>query len=169
MLTQERLKEVLHYDPDSGQFTRLTGPYAGRVAGYRKPKVYNRIWIDGVQYFAHRLVWLYVYGRWPLSVDHADGDPGNNALRNLREATPAQNRVNASAFKNSTTGVRGVHFHAGAGKYRVQVMRDGRSYHGGYFASLSDAENAAIVLAREVHGQFACDEKGRQTVRGRGW
>ena len=88
-LTPERLRELLHYDPESGFFTWL--PYVGKRgrinAGDRAGcetghKIY--IGIDGGIYRAHRLAWLYVHGEWPsLVIDHIDGNPHNNNIKNL--------------------------------------------------------------------------------------
>lgn len=66
MLTQDRLKTVLDYNPETGiwiwklhYFIRLVGERAGRrtAAGYRQ------IQIDGKQYYEHRLAFLYMLGR----------------------------------------------------------------------------------------------------------
>jgi hypothetical protein len=110
MLTQERLKELLFYDPDTGIFTwrvnrgrgpggcTLGGKLKGKVAGSLHPD--NRIFIhiDRRMYGAHRLAFLYVYGRWPEpEVDHIDRDMSNNRISNLREATRRQQNGNRRA------------------------------------------------------------------------
>lgn len=162
MLTAEQARAVVDYDPETGVFRdKLSGEIRGN-SGW--PYVHVRLY--GRVFLAHRLAWLMTYGYWPKVVDHRDGNPRNNALNNLRECTHAQNRVNAPAQKHSKSKVRGVHWHSGAKKYRVQIQKDGKSYHGGFFADLEEASRAAADLSRRVHGEFACtDRVPRKTIR----
>ena len=86
-LTQERLKELYSYNPETGEFTHLLSwgkRKRGDVAGYVHPtKRYRYIRIEGKSYFAHRLAWLYVYGKWPEDqIDHIDGVRDNNRIAN---------------------------------------------------------------------------------------
>ena len=82
-LTAERLREVLHYNPETGVFTRLkteknwrSGDIAG---GFRAG--YIQIRVDGAKYSAHRLAWLYAYGVNPIDeIDHIDGNKSNNSI-----------------------------------------------------------------------------------------
>lgn len=74
-LTAERVRELFHYDPDTGVFTRRVtrqglNARAGDIAGTRKPNGYLSIWICGANHAAHRLAWLYVHGTWPEAWDH---------------------------------------------------------------------------------------------------
>ena len=73
-LTQERLKELLHYDPETGYFTWKISPNnavkVGSVAGTSMNN-YIRIIIDHKAYLAHRLAFLYMEGYFPEhEVDH---------------------------------------------------------------------------------------------------
>jgi hypothetical protein len=100
MLTAERLRELLHYDPDTGVFTwlRVKGRRVrvGALSGKANGGGYFQIGVDGRIYYAHRLAWLYVHGEWPVaSIDHVNCDRCDNRLANLRPATKAQNAANA--------------------------------------------------------------------------
>jgi hypothetical protein len=115
-LTVERLKELLHYDPETGVFTRklLRGAKrAGAIAGSANWKGYICIHINGRNYRAHRLAWLYVTGNWPYAqIDHVDRDKANNKFANLREATNKQNHENLDRRrKDNTSGHRGVYWY----------------------------------------------------------
>lgn len=89
-ITQERLREVLHYDPLEGVFTwRLISKNCcasvGMIAGSRSPQGEVVIGVDGARYRATRLAFLYVTGEWPNAyVAHLDGVNDNNRFANLR-------------------------------------------------------------------------------------
>lgn len=53
---------------------------------------------------------------------------------------------------NNTSGVRGVSWHRGTGKWRVYVKHMGKTYSGGYFRfkDLDKAEAAAIELRNRI-------------------
>lgn len=88
-ITDERLKEVLDYDPTTGVFLwkkRLAKNVpVGSEAGKVNPRRYRYIKIDGCEYLAQRLAWFWVYGTWPRLIRFKDRDPGNLRIENLRE------------------------------------------------------------------------------------
>lgn len=133
MLTAERLRELLHYDPATGIFIRRvarTNAPAGSVAGSKHSGGYLTIWIDGRARKLHRLAWLYVYGHWPAQqIDHRDGDRSNNRIANLREANRSQNSQNIKCAysNNKSSGLLGVYWHRQAQKWQAKIQIDGRS------------------------------------------
>ena len=136
-LTQERLKELLHYDSDSGVFTwrvsRRGVKHVGVVAGCvhtNKNTGYRHIFIrvDRLLYKAHRLACLYMTGRWPESeIDHEDHDATNNRWNNLSEATHSQNQKNMSKPSDNTSGVVGVSWHKTYSKWVARINFNGKS------------------------------------------
>jgi hypothetical protein len=110
-LTQERLKQLLHYDPETGVFTWAVGrKKAARnaVAGGLSDRGYFVIGVDGVRHRAHRLAWLYMHGAYPEQIDHENHVRSDNRLCNLRATNNAENHKNISKPVNNKSGVVGV-------------------------------------------------------------
>jgi hypothetical protein len=160
MLTYNRLRELLRYDPETGVFTclktRSSRAQAGSIAGSLDHYGYRNICIDGVDYKAHRLAWFYVTGEWPsLELDHQFGHPDDNRWSMLRLATPCQNKQNVRRHRDNRTGFKGVHFHKGMSKWCAQIMREGEKKYLGHFDSPEEAHAAYCKAASELHGKFA--------------
>ena len=159
-LTAERLREVLIYDPETGRFTRRakTGKkgLVGALVGCQKPDGRWLIAIDGKTFFASRLAWLYVHGKWPVSdVDHINRDPSDDRLANLRAATRGQNMANKTIHKNNKSGLKGVHLHPETGKWRAQIRINRKSRHLGLFSTKGEASAAYLSAALTQFGDFA--------------
>lgn len=154
MITQELLKKLLHYNPDTGIFTWIASRpkvVAGQKAGSRRRDGYIVVSVLNQRYLAHRLAWLYLYGYIPeCDIDHRDGDTSNNCIGNLREATRSQNISNGKHRKNNTSRIKGVSFCKRYAKWEVQVMLYGKRVFHRRFDCLEDAASAA-ESARELH------------------
>lgn len=157
MLTQEKLKEYLSYNPETGVFVwiKSTRPgWAGKIASHVDVRGYNTAKIEDVRYLCHRLVWLYVYGSFPDGqIDHIDNDKLNNKLSNLRVATHHENQRNKTIHKNNKVGVKGVVLHQ-CGKYRGCVGYNKVRYDCGLHATIELAQNAVKRKRQELHGEF---------------
>lgn len=159
-LTQERLQELLHYDPLTGIFRwllyRNSNAKIGDIAGSPHTKGHLRISIDGKQYLSHRLAWFYMTGQWPASmIDHENTDGSDNRWLNLREATHAQNCMNAQKRSDNSSGFKGVSFSRERGKFVAQINRAGKRTHVGIFDTAEEAAKAYDNAARLHHGEFA--------------
>jgi hypothetical protein len=160
-LTQERVRALLSYDPKTGIFrwlvTNSPRAQAGSVAGYEDDRGYIWIGIDGVVYLAHRVAWLWIKGVMPVEIDHRDTIKSNNRWRNLRDATRAQNIVNAGAKADSMTKHRGVTFIKGhkLRPYHAYCYFNGKKHSFGYHATLEDADAARLAGAKALYGEFA--------------
>lgn len=156
-LTQSRLKELLNYNPDTGEFSWLVA--AGRVmrgakAGHLHSGGYRHIQIDGKVYRAHRLVWLYMTGAWPSDqIDHRNVVRDDNRWDNLREATNAENCQNANLYKNNRSGFMGVAWESRRQKWKAAIMVAGRHKHLGYFTT-PEAAHAAYLAAKSILHTF---------------
>jgi hypothetical protein len=161
-LSQERLKELLHYDPDTGEFRWLVQNKSNRrtdIAGCRAQSEHWCINIKGRSYRAHQLAWLYMTGEWgrPL-IDHRDGNPLNNRWDNLRLASHANNAANRGRLRTNRSGFKGVCFDRRRGKWLAQITKDGRRYCIGRFATAEQAHAAYVAKAHELFGEFARTE-----------
>ncbi len=154
-LSAARLRELLHYDPETGVFTRpgsIQRPdRAGKQAGHLTRKGYRYIKIGRVNMQAHRLAWLYAHGVWPQhDIDHIDGNPSNNAIANLRDVTRSvncQNKKTATRF--SKVGLLGVC--AKNKGWTASIYVDGRQCYLGIFSSPIEAHAAYIAAKRQHH------------------
>jgi hypothetical protein len=147
ILTQDRLRSLLDYDPETGVFTRPNGKAAGTV----RPDGYKKITLGGVQYYAHRLAWLYVHGVSPDVIDHIDRNPSNNAIHNLRSVTHAENMQNASPRCDNTSGHRGVIYFKRTRRWRANICLAGKNHSLGYYATAGEAREAYQKAAALMH------------------
>jgi len=160
-LTQKRLKEVLHYDPETGIFiwidTKANRLNNGDVAGYKEPDGYIQIRVYNVLQKAHRLAWLYVYGYLPEnSLDHIDRVPDHNWIDNLREVSPQCNMRNTNNYKNNTSGVKGVSFDERRNKWCAYIMSNYVKIALGDYESLDNAVCARLA-AEQCLNWSGCD------------
>jgi len=158
-LTHARLRELLRYDAETGEFRwekRMSRSVrAGDVAGVTDRDGYRRITIAGRIYPAHRLAWLYMTGTWcSVLVDHRDGDPSNNRWDNLRRATVSQNNANRRLHRNNKCGFKGV-VRNQWGRFCASIYKNGRRRHLGMHATPQAAHAAYIAAARKLFGEFA--------------
>lgn len=157
-LTQQKLKEIICYDHETGVFKRIVSvspkAMAGMNAGTINDNGYLKVQINGKRYLGHRLAWFYVYGYFPTKhIDHINGVRNDNRILNLRLATIKENKQNLrKAHKNNkSSGMLGVSWHKGNGKFRAQITKDGKYKCLGYFDEKKDAYQAYIDEKRSVH------------------
>jgi hypothetical protein len=156
-VTQERLKEVLHYEEDNGKFTwkiRKGWVKPGYVAGSVNSCGYIHIWIDGKQYKASRLAWLYVYGVFPdVYVDHINCIRTDDRISNLRLASAKENAQNKKLTPQNKSGIIGVSWHKRTSSWTAQIMVDGKKIYLGIYKKIEDAA-AARAAAKEKYHTF---------------
>ena len=156
MITQSELKELLHYNPETGVFTWLKpaqGRPLNRVAGTRNKNIYQRIIINQKGYLAHRLAWIYVFGDDLSSyIDHVNGVPSDNRLSNLRLCTQSENNFNTKLKINNTTGFKGVTKNGNS--FLASARRDGNWHNLGTYKTPEEASIAYQNFAKVAHGVF---------------
>ena len=158
MLTQERLKELFDYNPETGllsnRITRNSRALKGREAGCINERGYRQVWVDGTKYYEHRVIWCLVTGQRPVNIDHWNGIRSDNRWVNLREADRSQTCWNAEG-KGVLSAPRGVNRRGDRPKWRAQISARGRSYHLGDFDTIDEAQQAYRDAAKRLHGEFA--------------
>jgi hypothetical protein len=159
VITAQRLRELLHYDPETGVFTWLVKPSkrarirVGDVAGNVGPDGYRRIRV-GCKYLSHRLAWLWMTGEWPPhQIDHINGAKHDNRICNLRVATGSQNQANARKRSDNTSGYKGVR--PSRGRWRAEIRVNGSRRHIGIFNDPAEAHAAYVDAAVKHSGEFA--------------
>jgi hypothetical protein len=171
-LTAEYVRQILHYDPETGVLrwkerprehfktygswktwnTRYSGDSAGRV--HRTG--YVLIAIGNIDYLAHRLAWIWMTGEWPKEhIDHINGDSSDNRFLNLREATRSENMRNTRRPSTNTSGHKGVSLNKTTNKWAAGIKLYRKKLHIGYFDNIEDAAAAYDNAARVLHGEFA--------------
>jgi len=127
-----------------------TGKKAGCYSG-----AYVTVAINKTHYQLHRIIFLWHHGYLPEIVDHADCNPKNNNIENLREATKADNQRNAGMYAHNTSGYKGVVWSNACQKWIARIKVMGVTKHLGVFETKELAAEF-VALAREMlHGKFA--------------
>lgn len=166
--TPAQLRKILQYDPKSGCFTWKPRPisdfatlnawstwnsrFVGKFALQSKcPRGYLSGYVMWRRCLAHRAAWAMHYGEWPRGqIDHIDGNPSNNAIKNLRDVSARSNQRNSKMPKNNTSGCVGV-YKTKSGKWVATIGTARGNKHIGTFCEFGDAVSARKEAERR-HG-----------------
>lgn len=160
MITITEVRELLSYDPISGELWWLKNPQTrkspGRLAGQTDTKGYRRVVIRGRVYGGHRLAWLLMTGQWPDGlIDHKNLNTTDNRWENLRIATPTQNNANCALTSRNTTGLKGVTWHKKCCRWQASIKENGKNHYLGLFDTAEAAHAAYAAAAEQRFGEFA--------------
>lgn len=153
VLTFARAVELLSYDVDSGAIRWLDSrknALSGGNAGCIVKGKYRRIRIDGIDYQAHRVAWLLLFGKWPDGdIDHLNGCQSDNRACNLRDVPRAINSQNQATGRRG--GLIGASFHPASQKWRAIIGLNGKYKTIGYYSTELEAHEAYIATKRVMH------------------
>jgi hypothetical protein len=147
-LTQEKIKEYLHYNPVSGVFTWIKNKgraKKGDECSTKDKLGYYRIFFDRRGYGLHEIAHLYMTGKFAKGhVDHIDRNPSNNKWENLRDASYVTSGRNKGLSKRNKSNIVGVYKHTN-GKWCATLRVNGISKYFGIYKKKVDA-----VIARRL-------------------
>lgn len=154
-LTVSLAKQVLTYDPNSGNLIWNTGLHSkrmlpGSIAGSITKKGYRQVSLYGTTYAAHRLIWFMETGEWPDEVDHIDQDRSNNKWSNLRAVTKAVNARNRSRNPHSKVGEVGIWYNKRTFKYVAEITFNGKKVFQRSYDNVEDAIRERKAKAKEL-------------------
>ena len=144
------IKAYIYY-PETGQ---VYSKYLNRNLAIHKGNEYIRIVVDGKMKKAHRYFYelyhnLCVHPNY--QIDHINRNKLDNSIENLRILSRPENQQNRDKQINSTSGLKGVHWHKRVNKWQASIGINGKKIHLGYY----DSEE----IAYEVYLNY-CHDNG---------
>ena len=154
MLTQKRLQFFFTLDMRNGKLVRnfkCGRAPAGTSSSYTDKDGYLCVAIEGKLYRAHRLVWLYVHGKFPKGdIDHINRIKDDNRIKNLRDVTRSENKQNMGPMLRNKCGIKGVQLRPG-GAWIATICVQGKRRHLGSYKTSSEASAAYNAAAKILH------------------
>jgi HNH endonuclease len=127
------LREYFHYNPDNGHLTWKVskgGAQCGNVVNASAGGGHKQVVVNRQKCYLHRIAWVMYYGKGPgdLDVDHINGQPGDNRIKNLRLVTRSENQANRKLNNDNKSGVRSVTRNKNSKKWRAEIKFRGKQY-----------------------------------------
>lgn len=116
--------------------------------------------IDGINYFAARVIYYMIYEVDPKNyqVDHKDRNADNNNASNLRLDIDGElQKANRSIYKNNTSGIIGVTWDKKTQKWNARLR--GKNKPG--FLGLYSCKIAAAFAIRSAYVEYELDTRGK--------
>lgn len=158
----EALRKRIQYDPLSGkcfwiiapkQHPRLIGKEAGCLRRGRGNQIRHYIKVNGKAMPRARVAFMISFGRIPGIIDHINGNPTDDRIENLREATSSQNNWNVGIKwkpNGLPTGVRRC-----GELFQARIACHKETKHLGSFGSIDAALRAYIDAKKVLHGEYS--------------
>ena len=126
MEEQRRLRELITYEPVTGEFIGKGGNPKGHI---QRSNGRRYIYFDGRKVLACRIAYLWIKGEWPpFNLTHRNGDRSDDRWVNL---TP---RSEGGYFQSVQ--------YVTEGQYEARTCVMGKLHHLGYFTSSKEARAA---------------------------
>jgi len=154
MITQDQLKEIIHYNPETGLIKWLKKTARriniGDIAGCVTSDGYIRISINKKPFQAHQLIWFYMTGMWVDEIDHDNRIRSDNRWCNLKSVTREENQHNRRISKNNKSGVSGVSWYKPTRKWQSMICVKGKQKCLGLFSDI----NLAIQARKDAEIKY---------------
>lgn len=167
MLNYEDVSKMLRCDFDSGSIFWIEDSYSGfkksvlrhaqgDEAGTKRNDGRFIVNLNGKLYLRYRVVWLLYYKKLPNgSIDHINGNPSDDSIINLRDATPDINSQNIfRCHKNKKSSkYLGVFMDKRKKnkKWRSSIMVNGENISLGYFLTEKEAYEVYMCAKSNLH------------------
>jgi hypothetical protein len=168
-ITQENLKELLHYNPITGVFTNIVDRNSKALKGEECTCInqvgYVVISINYKRYTAHRLAWLYMEGYFPEhEVDHKNGVTHDNRWKNLKEVSHRCNLQNQKIRSNNSSGFKGVTYVKRNSNWSSRITINQKTINIGVYPT---AIEAAIARCKyeDTCDEWSCDERDKNRTK----
>lgn len=161
-LTRKIVRELLHYNPKTGRlawnyrarkwfksdaaYMRWNARYASKPAFTYCSRGHHVGMILQQQVLAHRVIFLWMKGRWPKAIAYENGDRSDNRWANLVERKSAADARDYQRFRSGR--MAGTPWETPSGSY---VARLGKQYLGA-FATPREASEARTLAALKRWG-----------------
>lgn len=156
MLSQKYLQELFKYK--DGELYWKISPSNNRAigskAGTKKAK-YTMIGINGIRYYAHKIIFMRTYGYCPELITFIDGNRQNCKIENLQEVTRSQLIAKVSRRIDNTSGYKGVSWSSRNKNWVATITKNGKMMFLGGFDNIETAHKAYCQAANRYHGEFA--------------
>lgn len=145
------VRKCFDYSPETGVLTRVATletrgrkPKGRRVHVAHGGKKYYKHGVFNLNVYEHRIIWIWMTGEQPDTIDHIDGNGLNNKWSNLRSVKFSDNGKNQKKHLTNTSGYAGVSYRKDSGKWRARLMVDGKSISFGAFPTAEAAHEARL-------------------------
>jgi hypothetical protein len=126
----------------------------GDIAGANTSHGYKRVMVNYKEYPLHSIVYLLHFDFIPEVIDHIDGNPLNNSIENLREASYQTNQYNRKRGINNTSGCKNVSWSTKKQVWQIHI-RHNKKVRAWYIKDFELAELIAYEARELFHGKFA--------------
>ena len=156
MLDQKYLLELFEYK--DGELYRKVSPSnnaaIGSKAGTKKAQ-YTMIGINGIRYYAHKIIFMMIHGYCPKTITFIDGNCQNCKIENLKAVTRSQLIAKTPRRIDNTSGYKGVSWSSKNKNWVATITKNGKMMFLGGFDNIETAHEAYVQAANRYHGEFA--------------
>lgn len=161
------LRKLLDYDPKTGKLTwkvrdvemfshcrrspiLICAKWNKKHSGKETfttvtPYGYKMGSVGGIKCLAHRVIWKWMTGEDPKTIDHINGNGLDNRFENLRNVDMATNSKNVAIHKSNKSGFTGVCWSSRSSRWRAYITVNDKQFYLGMFQ-----DKRAAVAARDA-------------------